>query len=293
VIRSARCAVATVLVALGLLCCAPSGHALTALGPGLGPAIVYGPTPTDDGYVYAYDAVTDTYVAVPAGAAGPTKPRALYRYTLTAACPRARPYDDIVCTAATRTCALRGLSGLREDVWRAQVAPVTTTYAIVGQLCTGSQAPTLTGRQVSDDVAEYERDHMPVATPRVQPTGVAIVNLPVLVSVVQPQPQVMQVRQPVPGRLVATPTYSWTFDDGTTLTSAGVPFDGTDPRADPAHYLAHTYHGAAANASVSLTATWQATFTAAGRTISLPPLVMPAVTTTFVVDEAKAVLVAG
>jgi hypothetical protein len=134
---------------------------------------------------------------------------------------------------------------------------------------------------------------VPIPVPDVQPAGTALVNLPVIVSVPQPQPVTMQVQQPVPGTLVATPTFTWAFDDGATVTGAGVPYDGTDPRVDPAHYVSHTYTTADAHASVTLTVTWNATFTAAGQAFPIAPLTMPPITTTFTVNEAHAVLVSG
>jgi hypothetical protein len=103
----------------------------------------------------------------------------------------------------------------------------------------------------------------------------------------------MQVQQPVPGQLVATPSFSWKFDDGTVVTGAGVPYDGTDPRTAPSHYVSHTYAAAQAQASVTLTVTWNATFTAAGQTFTIAPLVMPPIRTTFSVHEARSVLVNG
>jgi hypothetical protein len=103
----------------------------------------------------------------------------------------------------------------------------------------------------------------------------------------------MQVQQPVPGLLVATPTYTWKFDDGATVTGAGLPYDGTDPRVDPGHYASHTYTAAEAHASVTLTVTWNATFTVAGQAFTIPRLVMPPITTTFSVHEAHSVLVSG
>jgi len=250
------------------------------------------PTPTDDGYEYIYDPTTHVLVPVPTGSF-PKQPGATYQYAVTPACPQAIPGGAINCTAATQYCALNGSTGIHEDVWRRQTAPATTPWQVVDQVCTGNGPPPISVQQVVQDVSEYERDHMPIPVPDVQPANVAIVNLPVLVSVPQPGPQTMQVQQPVPGLLVATPTYTWKFDDGATVTGAGLPYDGTDPRVDPGHYASHTYTAAEAQASVTLTVTWNATFTVAGQAFTIPPLVMPPITTTFSVHEAHSVLVSG
>jgi hypothetical protein len=253
---------------------------------------IYCPTPTNDGYEYIYDPTTKVLVAVPTGSF-PKQPGATYQYAVTPACPQAIPGEAINCTAATQYCATTGSTGIHEDVWRRQTAPTTTPWQMVDQVCTGNGPPPISVQQVVQDVSEYERDHMPIPVPNVQPANVAIVNLPVLVSVPQPGPQTMQVQQPVPGLLVATPTYTWKFDDGTTVTGAGVPYDGTDPRVDPGHYVSHAYTAAEAQASVTLTVTWNATFTAAGQVFTIAPLVMPPITTTFSVHEAHSVLVSG
>jgi hypothetical protein len=101
----------------------------------------------------------------------------------------------------------------------------------------------------------------------------------------------MTVRLPVPGRLLAIPSFTWIFDDGTTLAGPGRPFDGTDPRESPEHYLSHIYRAPEANASVTLTVTWRATFTAGGRTFAVPLLTMPSIVSRYSVYEAHSVLV--
>jgi len=256
---------------------------------------VYGaPTPTTDGYVYAFDTTSQTYVRIPLSAAGKPDPTATYRYSVSPACAQATPIDGVNCQAASQYCAANGGSGSHEYVWRTETSPVFKDWVLVGDLCTGAVPDPVSPQQIIDNAHEYERDHMPPGVPLVQPGNIAIVNIPVLASVTPLQQQIMDVQLPVPGELVATPSYSWTFDDGTTVSGSGTAYDGTDPRTNPGHYaVAHTYTKAQAQASVALTITWNATFTAAGETITIPALVMPPITTTFTVDEAHAVLVSG
>lgn len=250
------------------------------------------PTPTNDGYEYIYDPTTKVLVPVPTGSF-PKQPGVTYQYAATPACPTAQPGDAVNCTAAAEYCAQNGSSGIHEDIWRREATPTTGPWIVVSQTCTGAGPAPIPVQQVVQDVGEYERAHVPIPVPSVQPRGIALVNLPVIVSVPQPQPVTMQVQQPVPGTLVATPTFTWTFDDGATVTGAGVAYDGTDPRVNQSHYVSHTYATPDEHASVTLTVTWNATFTAAGQAFPIAPLVMPPITTTFSVREAHAVLVSG
>ncbi|MGH8889611.1 MAG: hypothetical protein ACRDV3_07580, partial [Acidothermaceae bacterium] len=198
------------------------------------------------------------------------------------------------CAAATQYCATVDETGIHDDVWRADSSSGFTNWRIVGDICTGASPSPVPTAQVTAAVREYERDHMPPGVPIVQPANVAIVNIPVLASVTPLQQQIMDVQLPVPGELIATPSYTWTFDDGSTTSGAGTAYDGTDPRTNPGHYgVAHTYTKAQTQASVSLTITWKATFTAAGQTIDIPDVDMPPITTTFTVDEAHAGLVSS
>jgi len=253
------------------------------------------PTSTSDGYVYAFDVQTQTWIPVPLISAGSPDPKATYSYAVSPDCPQARtnPFDAVDCAPASQYCAANNQSGMHELVWRSEIRPEFRDWAVVGDICTGGSPDPIPTQQIIDAAEEYERTHLPPALPQMQPSNMAIVNMPLLVNVVPLPVQTMAVQLPVPGELVATPSYSWTFDDGTTVQGAGVPFDGTDPRVDPGHYVSHTYLKAHAHASVSLTVTWTAKFTAAGQTIDLPDVTMPAVTLNYSVHEARSVLVSG
>lgn len=251
------------------------------------------PSQGEDGWVYAYDVLTDTTVQVPKSQVGTPDPKMTYEYALSPACMQADPFDSLLCSGATEYCAANGGSGLHENVWRSDSTTAFSNWSIVGDLCTGELPAPVSAQQVIDAVQEYERDHMPIAVPLMQPSNMALVNMPLLVSVTPFPVETMAVALPVPGELVARPSYAWSFDGGPSVSGAGVPFDGTDPRVDPAHYVSHTYVKAQAQASVSLTVTWTATFTAAGETVTVPDVVMPAVTMTYSVHEARSVLVSG
>jgi hypothetical protein len=249
------------------------------------------PTTSETGYVYAYDAGTNSFVPVPPSAAGNPGVAATYSYALSPACPQDGPLSNSSCAGAQQFCASTGSSGLHENVWRRQVEPEPTDWVIVGDVCIGTLPEPVPVRQVLADVFEYERINVPAPHPQVQPADGALVNLPVIVSVPELGPQAMAVRQPVAGRLLAVPSYSWSFDDGTVLTGAGRPYDGTDPQESPAHYLVHTYVKPETNASVTLVVTWRATFTAGGRSFAITPLTMSPIISRYPVYEAHSVLV--
>lgn len=258
-----------------------------------GPTGVFGPMPTSDGYVYAYDVTNSEWIPVPVSIAGPTDPRTSYRWALSPACAEKDPFDDLVCVGATEFCAENGKAGIHDDVWRMEVTPNQSGYVLVGDICTGDLPDPVPARQVIDAAEEFERTHVPIAVPRMQPSNMALVNMPLLVNVTPLPVQTMAVAVPLPGELVATPSYAWSFDGRPPVAGAGLAFDGTDPRVDPGHYVSHTYVKAQPIASVSLTVTWTATFTAAGETVRVPDVVMPAVTMTYSVHEARSVLVSG
>jgi len=251
------------------------------------------PMPTADGYIYAFDSSTGTHIKIPFSDAGPQESGTSYEYTVTPACPGNNERGAIVCVTAGSHCASIGQAGLYEDVWRAETAPAVTAFEIVGHICSGGNKPLISEQTIRQDISEYERLHMPVPAPVVQPAAIAIVNIPVLVSLEPLGRQTMLVTQPTPGQLVATPTYTWTFDGdpATAVTGVGRPYDGVDPRDYPAHYVSHTYTEPEPHGSVTLTVTWNATFTTAGQTLTIPLLTMPPITRTFAVHEAHAVLV--
>jgi hypothetical protein len=105
-----------------------------------------------------------------------------------------------------------------------------------------------------------------------QPAGGAIVQLPVIVAAVRHADAGLDVTVPVPGRLAATASYAWRFGDEATASGPGRLYDGTSPTRHPEHYVAHTYRRPGGS-TVTLTVTWNATFTLAdGTRFRLAPL---------------------
>jgi hypothetical protein len=147
---------------------------------------------------------------------------------------------------------------------------------------------------VMSSVREEVRKRVPPARITLQPGNVVPVNMPLIVSAADPGNQDFAITLPQAGTVSVRPTYRWDFGDGGTATGRGKPFDGVTPRQDPGRYVTHTYTRPFQRVTVSLTVTWHATLTIPGvGSMSLQDVVMPPVTHTMSVQEARAVLVAG
>jgi hypothetical protein len=133
-----------------------------------------------------------------------------------------------------------------------------------------------------------------VAEPQITlaPAVNALVNLPVIASTPNQGPLGFDISNPLPGRVEATPTYSWAWSNGTSNSGAGVGYDGTSPRNNPGHYpVQSTYRDNGAE-SVDLQVTWSITLTVPGipPITDIEPLVYDA-TAAFVVRSARTMLV--
>ena len=94
----------------------------------------------------------------------------------------------------------------------------------------------------------------PVIT--VAPAVNALVNLPVIASTADYGPLGFDITNPLPGRVEASPSYTWAWSNGDTNTGAGVGYDGTSPTRNPGHYpVQSTFAGGGAE-SVDLQVAW-------------------------------------
>lgn len=118
----------------------------------------------------------------------------------------------------------------------------------------------------------YEiRRRLPAPTIELNPQPRGLVNLPVIVSTPDPGPQDFAIVVPpsrgrtfeLHGTIHAVPDYTWTFEDGGTVHGAGRPYDGTDPRTDPGHYVTDTFARTGIK-SVHLRVRWTGTVTVQG-----------------------------
>jgi hypothetical protein len=291
-----------------ILCAVLPTAALATNAPGCKiPTVCEVPLVNDHGYRYSFDGGDLVAAPVLSGRSGSGP---AWEFVLLPACAGNVPPDpdnvalarDVFCAAAVGPprCA-------PGEVWMrvyGRVVGSAGPWQVRGTRCVGAPrrvpvAAVLAGVR--------ERLDRLVAPPvfEVQPAGRAIVNLPVIVHVVaegrrraqsdcaHPQGVCFDVTVPVPGRLEAYPTYGWVFDAGAVASGRGRAYDGTSPREDPGHYVAHTYRVPVPRQPVRLTVTWKAQFSVPG----LPPLELADLpkssVRTFPVVEARSQLVAG
>jgi hypothetical protein len=133
-----------------------------------------------------------------------------------------------------------------------------------------------------------------VAEPEITlaPAVNALVNLPVIASTPNQGPLGFDITNPLPGRVEATPVYSWAWSNGTSNTGAGVAYDGTSPRNNPGHYPVQSTYRDNGTESVDLQVTWSIVLTVPGvpPITDIEPLVYTA-TEGFLVRSARTVLV--
>jgi len=124
------------------------------------------------------------------------------------------------------------------------------------------------------------------------PGARSFANLPTVFSSQRPAPFVLNVDQPLIATITATPHYRWEFGDGTTgPDSPGRTYDpAISPVDHPDAYVSHAY-ARPGRYQVTLTVTWNGTFTVPGpaQTFPLDPVVLTA-TAPVVVAEAGGVL---
>jgi hypothetical protein len=132
-----------------------------------------------------------------------------------------------------------------------------------------------------------------IAEPRVTiaPESGGLVNLPVLAWTEDPGVVVLDIDNPLPGRITATPSFTWTWSDGTVSTGPGQPYSpAVSPSEAPDHYV-HAVFDNRGEGAVTLTVTWTGEVSVPGlASIDIDPLVYTA-PASFPVREARAELV--
>lgn len=104
---------------------------------------------------------------------------------------------------------------------------------------------------------------LPTPTIALKPAPETLVNLPTVVSTDYPTEKTFAITVPpsagrtisLTGTINAHDEMTWSFEDGTTATGAGKPYDGTDPVTNPGYYLTNTFR-TAGHHTVTLTVTW-------------------------------------
>jgi len=142
--------------------------------------------------------------------------------------------------------------------------------------------------------AETARASQPVAGPELslQPDP-AVTQLPTILSASEQAPYDAAVSLlGVPLTLHLTPTWQWDTGDATFSTDwPGRRYDGTSPRDQPDHYIAHTWT-TRGERTVTVTVTWTATVTRGdtGATLTLPGQTARSASRTVDVREGRAQL---
>lgn len=134
-----------------------------------------------------------------------------------------------------------------------------------------------------------------VARPSIElrPRDTAIVNLPVIAWTADQPDVALEIENPLPGRISATPAYTWSWSNGTFSKGPGTPYTPqVSPSANPGYYVSAIY-SARGPAQVTLTVTWSAVIEVPGiAPVPLDPLTYISVAD-FTVASAGAVLVDG
>lgn len=141
--------------------------------------------------------------------------------------------------------------------------------------------------------AAHQEISKQIATPIVTsaPPGKTLVNLPTIFAASRQPEQSIDFTDPVPGRVVAVPEYSWDFGDGLTGLGPGLAYQPGDlPSRLPGKYLTATYTTPGSK-HVVVTVTWRVRFVLEGVVdVPLAPIIMTAAGDKQV-STAKAVLV--
>lgn len=195
---------------------------------------------------------------------------------------------DGMCIRAEVTCELRGSAAVIA-LWMRLTAIPGSPPRMEGPVCFNGSSKVALGPIIQ---AQAE-DAIGAAPPPItlQPLD-AIVNLASIASTDPRQKISIVINDPVAGVITATPSFAWDFGDGGGGIGPGVPYDGTSPRQDPGHYVAHTYR-ALGTPTVGLTVTWDVTFAMPG----YPPIqledVLRQATTTTTIRQASSQLIGG
>lgn len=249
-------------------------------------------TTTDSGVGWHYSAAEQAFVRTPTSiAARPTGPKRQWTYV--PACDGNTPGGNADACQGALCTAPGGEPGVTFRVFSRPIVPADSAWDLAGSQCIpGEQRVDLADleaevrRIVEDRFREITQPTLHLA-----PQAGGLVNLPVLAWTDDPGPVTLDFQQPLPGTIVATPTYAWTWSNGSQSSGPGRPYTPElSPSRTPDHYV-HGVYGTRGEGWVELTVTWQGDVTVPGLpSIDIAPLVYTA-TTSFAVREARAQLV--
>jgi hypothetical protein len=193
-------------------------------------------------------------------------------------------------------CQIDGRTGTLHMVYRRLAdTDVWQYWAERGLVCAAAVGQPIVLADIRGEllrIIEERFKHVAEPVITVAPAVNALVNLPVIASTPNEGPLGFDITNPLPGRVEASPVYSWAWSNGTTNTGAGVGYDGTSPTNNPGHYPVQSTYASGGAESVGLQVTWSITLTVPGIApiTDIEPLVYEA-SEGFAVRSARSVLV--
>jgi hypothetical protein len=193
-------------------------------------------------------------------------------------------------------CQIDGRPGTLHMVYRRLAnTDIWQYWAERGLVCVateGAPIPLVDIRAELIHIIEQRFKHVAEPEITLAPEVNALVNLPVIASTPNQGQLGFDITNPLPGRVEASPVYSWVWSNGTTNSGAGVAYDGTSPTRNPRYYPVQSTYADGGAGSVDLQVTWSITLTVPGipPITDIEPLVYEA-TESFPVRSARTVLV--
>lgn len=174
-------------------------------------------------------------------------------WRLSPMCMQNGPMDDAMCLNAATACPPPAI------LFRVYLRHGTGPWQVVDSICLGPGEGPRSPNDVGDKVREVVLTYLPDAAPSFQPAQGGLVNLPTIFAAGEPEHMTTDPFQVMGFTVVvsATAHWDWTFEPGATQG-----FDrpgGAYPNDD----VSYTY-ASAGERRVSLTTTWDATFTIDG-----------------------------
>lgn len=247
---------------------------------------------TDSGVGWHYSAEERAFFLQPASSSG-VSGEPSREWTEVPVCAGNQPGALAVACAASACTTVDGEPGVLQWVFSRPVSPPGSAWTLEDTQCRAAPRRV----DLADIEAEVRRviedKFREIAEPSVElaPATGGLVNLPVLAWTDDPGEVTLQIEQPLPGEIRATPEYAWEWSNGQTSSGSGRPYTSSvSPTAQPDHYV-HAVYRQRGPAEVVLTVTWSGDVTVPG----LPPVdIAPLVYTapaSFAVREARTELV--
>jgi hypothetical protein len=248
---------------------------------------------TDSGIGWYYSASERAFFQTP-GSFEPGSDRPNLEWAYVPACDGNDPDATTsgLCTGALCT-APTGDPGVLFWQFSRRVNQASAPWELQGSQClAGERRVDLADveAEVRRIVEERFRD---IAQPTIElaPASAALVNLPVLAWTADRRDVTLDITQPLPGRITASPEYRWEWSNGATASGPGRAYSpAVSPTADPGYYVATTYDRPG-RADVTLTVRWNGQVTVPGvPAVDIDALVYTS-SASVPVREARSVLV--